>query len=104
MATKSVTNFKVGYSGVEIIDPTDTDKSEDRVFSVENGEKTIEIKAWGLDETETWKVEDTKIIEPFRNADLVVGQTHMPRVKLTGKTTSATDVSYINATLTYMEP
>lgn len=104
MAIISSTNVEVNNLETEIIESTLTDKNEDRTFSVVNGEKQIMAIAWGLDDGGIWQVEDTKTIEPFQSADLVVGATHMPRVKLTAKTILVDDISVINATLTYSEP
>jgi hypothetical protein len=104
MTVKSSENVEVNNTETEIIEPTDTDKNENRTFSVENGDKQIIASAWGLDDNQTWQVEDSKPILPNDTGILVVGPTHMPRVKLTARTTMVTDISIVSATLTYSEP
>ena len=47
-------------------------------FPLINGAKKIIASAWGLDEFQTWQVEDSKTILPNETGTLVVGQTHIP--------------------------
>lgn len=104
MAIKTVSNIEVGYDETKIIESTDTDKNQTRTFNLENGEKDIIATAWGLDERQIWKVEDSRTISSHDKGVLIVGPNHAPKVKLTGRTTSTDDTSVVDATLTYPEP
>lgn len=104
MGSASATNIEVSSTETEIIGSTETNKNENRTFTVQNGEKQIEAIAWGLDDNEVWQIEDTKTIFPREGDVLVVGLTHCPRVKLTGRTTSSEGISIVNATLTFADP
>lgn len=103
MGSKSATNVEVSNAETEIIGSTETNKNHDRMFTVQNGEKDIIATAWGLDDNEVWQVEDTKTINARESNVLVVGPSHAPRVKLTGKTTTSGDTSIVDATLTWTD-
>ena len=104
MAIKSRLNVEVGDTETEIIESTETDKSEDRTFGVGNGDKEIIATAWGSDDGENWQVEESKNVAPSSYKVLIVGNNHFPFVKLTGRTTSATETSVVDGYLTYSEP
>jgi hypothetical protein len=103
MGSKSATNVEVSHTETEIIEPTDTNKQEDRTFMVQNGEKNIIAIAWGLDDNQVWQEIDNKTINARESNVLIAGQTHYPRVKLTGRTTTSGDTSIVNATLEWVD-
>lgn len=104
MATKSRLNVEVLDTETEIIESTYTSTSENRIFGVGNGEKEIIATAWGSDDNQKWKEEESKTIPPGKYETLMVSITHLPRVKLTGRTTIPDETSIVDAYLTYSEP
>ena len=93
-------NVTVTDSETEIIEPMETDKEEDRIFTVSNGDNKIEVKAWGTNDGENWIEKDSKMIEANDNGSLTAG----PNVfitKLTGKTLEPGRTSIVDASLTW---
>jgi hypothetical protein len=98
-----VTRENVVVQDVEtdIIEPQETDKMKDRIFSVSNGAQEIEIKAHGSnDGGATWEERGSKIIPAGSNDTLVVG-IDVFVVKLTGKTTAPGPNSTVDASLVW---
>ncbi|MFX0208414.1 MAG: hypothetical protein ACFFDT_20695 [Candidatus Hodarchaeota archaeon] len=103
MVTKSVLGVEVIGTEIEIIGPIETSKKEDRIFGVGNGEKEIIAAAWGSDDGQNWVEEESKTIPPGNYKILVVGNNHLPHVKLIGWTTTPGETSVVDAYLTYTE-
>ena len=94
-------NVEVSVTDTEIIEPQDTDKTVNRVFSVSNGDNEIEIQAWGSnDGGQTWEDRGSKIIPPNNSDALIVGPA-VYVVKLIGKTTDPSMTSIVDAALVY---
>jgi hypothetical protein len=104
MATKSILGVEVGDAETEIMDSTETSTSEDRKFSVGNGEKEIIATAWGSDDNQNWEEADSATIPPSGYKVLVLGPNHLPHVKLTGRTINSDETSVVDTYLTYPEP
>jgi hypothetical protein len=104
MATKSRIGVEVKDTETEIIESTHTSKETDRKFGVGNGEKEITATAWGSDDNQNWEIEESKTIPPYGYKTLVVGNNHLPYVKLSGKTTNVGDTCIVDAYLNYNEP
>ncbi len=102
-ATKERLYVVVGGSETEIIEPTLTNKQYNRKFFIENGENEIIATAWGSNDQWTWEIMETKTISPDQSGWLILGFNHWWHVKLTGKTTSGTQTSIVDATLYYRE-
>jgi hypothetical protein len=103
MGSKSVTDVEVSDTETEIIESTETNKNDNRTFTVQNGEKQIVVTAWGLDDNQIWQIEDTQVIAPRESNVLIVGPSHAPRVKLTGRTVTQSDISIVDATLIWSD-
>ena len=93
-------NVLVTDTETEIIEAHETPHEKDRIFAVSNGEKKIEVKAWGKNEGESWIEKGSREIEANNNGTLTVGL-NVYFVKLTGKTLSSGDTSIVDASLTY---
>jgi len=103
MVTKSILNVEILDTETEIIESTLTSTSENRIFGIGNGEKEIIATAWGSDDNQNWEEEESKTIPPGKYEILMVRITHLPRVKLTGRTTTPGETSKVDAYLTYSE-
>ena len=94
-------NVEVTENETEIIEPTETDKEINRIFSVSNGGSAIEIQAWGSnDGDQTWEDRGSKTIQANQADTLVVGPSVLV-VKLVGKTTMPGEGSTVNASLVW---
>ena len=93
-------NVEVGDTETEIIEAHETPHDKDRIFSVSNGDKEIEVKAWASEDGTDWEVRETKTISANETATLIVGA-FIYFVKLTGKTTTTGDISEVDACLIY---
>ena len=104
MTTISRLGVEVRDTETEIIESTLTSTSEDRIFGVGNGEKEIIATIWGSDDGQNWNEEESKTIPPRVYEILILGLNHLPRVKLTGRTTNSDETSVVDVYLTYPEP
>ena len=94
-------NVEVGDTETEIIEPQETDKEKDRIFSVANHGAEIEITAYGSnDGGETWEERGSKVI-PENHSDTHVVALDVFIVKLIGKTTNPGAISNVDASLVY---
>ena len=83
-----------------IIEPTETDKEKDRIFTITNGENKIEVKALGTNDGETWIEKAFIEIEANDNGTLIVGL-NVYIVKLIGRTLILGRTSIVDASLTW---
>jgi hypothetical protein len=104
MAIISNLNVNVGEMETELIGSTETNTHEDRVFHVGNGEKKIEVTAWGSNPGEDWIVIETKTINAEEYGTIVLGSNHHFYCKLTGKTLNPGYTSIVDAFFTYTPP
>ncbi len=104
MVTISNLGVEVGSMETEIIEPTHTNKNEDRIFRIGNGETEIQATVWGSDDNQNWSEERSETVAPYEYKIMVVGPHHAPYVKLTGKVTSVTGTGNVDGFLTYSEP
>ena len=93
-------NVLVTDTETEIIEPHETDKQKDRIFTVSNGENKIQVKAWGKNEGEEWVERSSIDIGPNDNGTLICGP-NVYIVKLTGKTLTSGTTSIVDASLTW---
>jgi hypothetical protein len=103
MAIISRLDVEVRDTETEIIESIKTSTSEDRIFGVGNGEKEIIATAWGSDDEQEWEEVESKTIPPENYRTLIVGNNHLPYVKLTGRTTTSGEISIVDGYLTYPE-
>lgn len=104
MTTKSRTNVNVVDTETEIIESTNTNKSEERRFAIGNGEEEIIATLWGSNDNQSWEEVESKTIISNGYEIIILGPNHFWHVKLTGKTTSPGKSSIIDGYLTYTEP
>ena len=104
MATISSLGIEVGNTETEIIEATHTNKDENRTFGVGNQTNEIIATVWGSDDNQDWKELEIKTIAPGSYEHLIVGPSHDPWVKLTGRTMNPGITSSIDGYLIYSEP
>ena len=104
MAIISNLGVNVREMETELIGSTETNTHESRVFSVGNGEKKIEVKAWGSNPGEDWREIETRTIDSGEYGTIVLGGNHYFYCKLTGKTLNPGDTSIVDAFFTYTPP
>ena len=83
-----------------IIEPTETDKTKDRIFTVTNGENKIVVKALGTNDGENWIEKASLEIEANDNGTLIAGL-NVYIVKLIGRTLTSGRTSIVDASLTW---
>ena len=83
-----------------IIEPTETDKTKDRIFTVTNGENKIVVKALGTNDGENWIEKASLEIEANDNGTLIAGL-NVYIVKLIGRTLISGRTSIVDASLTW---
>jgi len=91
-------NVEVSDTETEIIEPQETDKEKNRIFTVLNGENEAEFKVYGSNDRENWEERDSKVIEANGTYTLVCGPAVWV-VKLVGKTTTSGQTSIVDACL-----
>jgi hypothetical protein len=85
----------------EIIPPTQTVKTQNRVFAVANaGEHDIEVRAYGQNPGEPWQERDMKVIPPHNAESLIIGPTVLI-VTLKGKTLGPGTETIVDAALVW---
>lgn len=105
MAIKSNLNVEVGDTETEIIEPTATVTTDERIFSVGNREREIIATAWGSNsDTGGWEQIESKTIAPGGYGIIILGMNHHLYVKLTGRTTLPGETSVVDGYLTFTEP
>ena len=89
------------YTETELIEPTETNTREERMISIGNGDKEINVTIWGSNDKIHWKRIVTRTIHAKRYETIILREDHHRHVKLTGKTTKRGDTSKVDAFFTY---
>ena len=84
MGKVHVTDVEVGTTETEIIGSTQVDADKDKLFTVNNGDKDIEVKAYASSDGMEWTLKKTKQISPNSVGSLQVDHNLNIYVKLTG--------------------
>ena len=99
MGKVEVKDVEVGERETVIIDSTEADPSKDKVFTVDNKDHPIDIKAYSSQDGNEWSLKDTTTIAPNSSGTAQVDHNFTIFVKLTGICTEPGKVSVVDATL-----
>lgn len=101
MVIKSNLNIDVSNEITELIESTATNTLADRIFSIGNREKDIEVTAWGSNDSSAWELIQSKTIIALGYETIELDVNHFINCKLTGKTINQGETSKVDAFFNY---